>query len=106
MPREFIINSDPSWISGSTGSGVLVRPFIQHAATVHTLKNTGYYYNMFVGSVATSEKDSFMDTPANPMPMVNLPSEENIRVLRSEAQTSRLSRRTSTTEAASNTRAS
>jgi hypothetical protein len=63
MPREFIINSDPSWISGSTGSGVLVRPFIQHAATVHTLKNTGYYYNMFVGSVATSEKDSFMDIP-------------------------------------------
>jgi hypothetical protein len=49
MAREFIINIDPSWLSGSTGAVTVYRPFIQHTSVVTSLKNTNTPYKIFVG---------------------------------------------------------
>lgn len=51
MPREFIINLDNSWVTGSTSGGVVttIKPFIQFVNNVPALKNTSYPYKTFVG---------------------------------------------------------
>jgi len=46
MPREFIINIDNSWITGSTSGGTVTtfKPFIQFVNNVPALKNTNNVY--------------------------------------------------------------
>jgi|688.fasta_scaffold23064_13 hypothetical protein len=53
MPRDFTINIDPSWLSGSSGGTTVYRPFIQHVNSVPSLKNTNTPYKIFVGDKET-----------------------------------------------------
>ena len=51
MSRDFTINLDNSWVTGSTSGGTVTtfKPFIQFVNNIPALKNTGYPYKVFVG---------------------------------------------------------
>ena len=49
MPRDFIIQPDPSRITGSVGGNTVTLPVIQQVNGIPSLKNTGYPYTIVTG---------------------------------------------------------
>lgn len=49
MAREFIINIDNSWVSGTIGGNTVQKPFIQFVSSVPSLKNTSEPYKLILG---------------------------------------------------------
>lgn len=48
MPRDFIIQIDPSRLSGSVGGTTVYVPVSQHVNSVVSLKNTNVPYILYV----------------------------------------------------------
>ncbi len=49
MARDFTINLDNSWMSGSIGGNAVQKPFIQAVNNVPSLKNTSKPYELVLG---------------------------------------------------------